>query len=51
MGPDTPAWSVRKDVPVTLGQVAPTVAALLGQDYSAAVPQSAKPLPGVVGGE
>ncbi len=51
MGPDTPAWSIRKDVPVTLGQVAPTVAALLGHDYAGAVDRSAKPLPGVIGEE
>jgi hypothetical protein len=45
LGPDTPPRGVRKDVNVTQGQVAATVAALLGEDYHAASPNSAPPLP------
>jgi hypothetical protein len=46
MGPDTPAKGEMIDVPrVTQSQIAATIAALLGQDYNAAVPQAAKPLP------
>jgi hypothetical protein len=47
MGPGTPAEGIRKDVKVTQSQVAATIAGLLGQDYHAAVPQSAAALPGV----
>lgn len=47
MGPDTPALGVRKDVPTTQSMVAATVAALLGEDYVAAQPKAAPPLPGV----
>jgi hypothetical protein len=39
---------VREDVEVTQGQVAATVAALVGEDYHAAAPKSAPPLPGAV---
>jgi hypothetical protein len=49
LGPDTPAESSRCDLDLTQSQVAATVAALLGYDYHAAVPQSGPPLPGVVG--
>ncbi len=46
MGPDTPATGEMTNVPrVTQSQIAATVAALLGQDYRAAVPQAAPPLP------
>jgi hypothetical protein len=46
MGPDTPARGEMTNVPrVTQSQIAATIAALLGQDYNAAVPQAAKPLP------
>jgi len=48
MGPDTPAFGCRSDLDVTQSQVAATVAQLLGEDYHAAVPQAAAPLPGVV---
>jgi hypothetical protein len=48
LGPDTPAEGCRSDLDVTQSQVAATVAALLGHDYHAAVPQSGVPLPGVV---
>jgi hypothetical protein len=49
LGPDTPAEGCRSGLDVTQSQVAATVAALLGEDYRAAVPQSAAPLPGVLG--
>jgi hypothetical protein len=49
LGPDTPADGCRSDLDVTQSQVAATVAALLGEDYHASVPQSAAPLPGVIG--
>lgn len=46
MGPDTPATGEMTNVPrVTQSQIAATVALLLGQDYRAAVPQAAPPLP------
>ncbi len=48
LGPDTPPLGVRSDVNVTQSQVAATVAALLGEDYQAANPQAAAPLPGVL---
>lgn len=46
MGPDTPATGEMTNVPrVTQSQIAATIAALLGQDYRAAVPQAAATLP------
>lgn len=48
LGPDTPALGVRKDLETTQGQVAATVAALLGEDYSASDERIALPLPDVV---
>lgn len=48
MGPDTPATGIVKDTPATQSQAAATVATLLGEDYNAAQPKAAKPLPGVV---
>ncbi len=48
LGPDTPAQGCRGDLDVTQSQVAATVAALLGEDYHAAAPQSGAPLSGVV---
>lgn len=48
LGPDTPPLGVRKDTPATQSMIAATVAALLGEDYQAAVPQAAAPLPGVM---
>lgn len=45
LGPDTPALGERTNVPmVTQSQVAATLAALLGEDYPAAVSQAAKPI-------
>lgn len=49
LGPDTPPLGTRQDQEATQGQVAATVAALLGESYHEAVPQSAPPLPGVLG--
>jgi hypothetical protein len=49
LGPDTPAWGERAGVgTVTQSQVAATLAALLGENYCAAVPTAGKPLPGVI---
>jgi hypothetical protein len=49
IGPDTPALGERQNCdPITQSQVAATVAALLGEDYCAAVPQAAKPIADVL---
>ncbi|MBI3736499.1 sulfatase-like hydrolase/transferase [Candidatus Sumerlaeota bacterium] len=47
MGPDTPPMGVRENVEVTQSQIAATIAGLLGEDFRAASPQAAPPLPGV----
>jgi len=47
MGPATPALGVREAVTVTTGQVAATIAALLGEDFRTGVPAAAPPLPGI----
>lgn len=45
IGPDTRPLGERSDTAeVTQGQVAATLAALLGEDYNAAVPQAARPV-------
>ncbi len=45
MGPDTAALGERSHIaPVTQNQMAATLAALLGQDYNAAVPKAGKPI-------
>ena len=45
IGPDTPPLGERHNVArVTQSQIAATIAALLGEDYNAAVPKAAKPL-------
>ena len=45
IGPDTPAHGEMSNVPeVTQSQIAATLAALVGQDYLAAVPAAAPPL-------
>jgi len=50
VGPDTPAMGERKGSPaVTESQVAATVAALLGEDYHAAVPRSGAAIEDVLG--
>jgi hypothetical protein len=45
LGPDTPAAGVREKVEVTQTQIAATIAALVGEDFSAACPKAALPLP------
>jgi hypothetical protein len=49
MGPDTAPTGLRENLTVTQGQVAATVAALLGYDYPASDERIAPPLPGAVG--
>jgi hypothetical protein len=50
LGPDTPALGERTNTAVvTQGQVAATIAALLGEDYRAQVPAAAPPLEGAIG--
>ena len=50
MGPDTPTLGERKDVPeVTHSQLAATLAALLGEDYCAAMSKAGKPIDAVIG--
>lgn len=49
MGPDTPALGEREKVQVTQSQVAATIAALIGEDFTATAPKAAPPLP-VFGG-
>lgn len=49
LGPDTPALGERIEAdPVTESQVAATLAALLGEDYHAAVPRSGTPIADVL---
>lgn len=45
MGPDTPAAGEREKVELTQSQVAATIAALVGEDFAAASPKAAPPLP------
>jgi hypothetical protein len=45
LGPNVPALGVRRGVNVTTSQVAATVARLAGEDFAAAVPGVAPPLP------
>ncbi len=49
MGPDTPPLGVRENVETTQGQVAATIAGLLGENFCAASVRAAPPLPGVCG--
>jgi hypothetical protein len=52
LGPDTPPLGERKNVPeVTHTQIAATLAALLGEDFCATVPQAGKPIAAVLGRE
>lgn len=48
LGPDTPALGVRENVAATQAMVAASVAALLGEDFVAAFPDRASPLPGIL---
>jgi phosphopentomutase len=45
LGPDVPGLGERSDVEVTQSQVAATIAALVGDDFRAARPEAAEPLP------
>ena len=45
LGPDTPALGERENVETTQGQVAATIAKLLGEDFKAASPKAAAALP------
>jgi hypothetical protein len=47
MGPQTPSLGVRSDTEVTLSQVAASLAKVVGEDFNAASPKSAPPLPGI----
>jgi arylsulfatase A-like enzyme len=49
LGPDTSSLGQRTNVNVTQSQIAATVAALLGEDFTASDDRIAQPLPGVVG--
>src|SRR5262245_40987096 len=44
MGPDTPPLGERDGIETTQGQVAATIAQLVGEDFNAASPKAAKPL-------
>ena len=48
IGPDTPPLGVRSDIETSLSQIAATLATLVGEDFNAASPKSAKSLPNVV---
>lgn len=48
IGPHTPAQGVRENVEATQGQVAATIAALVGEDFHVAIPEAAPPLAGAV---
>lgn len=45
LGPDTPALGVRTNTPVQQAQVAATIAALLGKDWTTQEARAARPLP------
>ena len=47
IGPDTPALGIRQGIEATQGQVAATLATLLGFDFREVSPQAAPPLPGI----
>lgn len=49
LGPDTPArGEMSQTEEITTGQIAATIAALLGEDYNAAEPRAGKPLPDAI---
>jgi len=48
MGPGTEPLGVRTSTPATLSQLAATVAAVVGEDFTASVREVAQPLPGVI---
>ncbi|MEO5895853.1 MAG: AP protein [Vicinamibacterales bacterium] len=45
LGADVPPLGIRRDVQVTTSQIAATIASLAGEDFAAAVPEVARPLP------
>jgi hypothetical protein len=45
LGPGVPASGIRSHVNVTLSQLAATIAAVVGEDFRAAMPKTAPPLP------
>lgn len=45
MGPDTPALGERENIETTQSQVAATIARAIGEDFNAASPKAAQPLP------
>jgi hypothetical protein len=45
LGAGVPQAGIRRDVKVTTSQIAATIAALVGEDFRAAVPAAAPPLP------
>jgi hypothetical protein len=47
LGAGVPALGVREGVTVTTSQIAATIAAIVGEDFNAASPQAAAPLPGI----
>jgi len=47
MGPGVTMPGVREGVTVTTSQIAATIAAVVGEDYRAAFPKAAEPLPGL----
>jgi hypothetical protein len=47
LGPGVPALGVREGVTVTTSQLAATIAAVVGEDFQAASPRAAPPLPGI----
>jgi hypothetical protein len=49
MGPDTEPLGVRASTPATLSQIAATIAAIVGEDFTSSSKEVAPPLPGVVG--
>jgi hypothetical protein len=50
LGPDTPPLGERKQAPpVSESRIAATLAALLGEDYHAAVPAAGVAIPDVLG--
>jgi hypothetical protein len=50
VGPDTESLGQRNSIDVTQSQIAATVAALLGEDFTSADDRIAQPLSGIVGG-
>jgi hypothetical protein len=47
LGPGVPALGVRQGVTVTTSQLAATIASVVGENFQAASPKAAPPLPGI----